>query len=266
MSNLIKRIIAGIFGIPLLLYISYEGGYLLLGLTLILNTIAMWEFCSMFEKKEIYTLKILTVAAADTLLVFSVNSSGISEQLILNILFCGILFITFEIFRKEKRSPINPAISAFGLLYITVPFILMNFLQSQSVKLIIVFIFILIWTCDSMAYFGGRMFGKRKLSDISPNKTWEGSVTGFIFTVIISVLLHFIFPNEITIYKAVSIGILIGIFSQTGDLFESMIKRYCGVKDSSNLIPGHGGILDRFDSLIFVVPVIFILLSVLKGF
>lgn len=110
------------------------------------------------------------------------------------------------------------------------------------------------------------MFGKRKLSDISPNKTWEGSVTGFIFTVIISVLLHFIFPNEITIYKAVSIGILIGIFSQTGDLFESMIKRYCGVKDSSNLIPGHGGILDRFDSLIFVVPVIFILLSVLKGF
>ena len=115
-----------------------------------------------------------------------------------------------------------------------------------------------------MAYFGGRKFGKHKLSSVSPNKTREGSVTGFIFTVIISLVLHFIFPNEITIYTAVIIGILTGIFSQIGDLFESMIKRYCGVKDSSNLIPGHGGILDRFDSLIFVVPVIFIYLSLIE--
>ena len=129
-----------------------------------------------------------------------------------------------------------------------------------------IILFILIWTCDSMAYFGGRMYGKNKLSSISPNKTWEGSFTGFIFTVIISVVLYYVFPTDITLSNFIVIGVITGIFSQIGDLFESMLKRYCGVKDSSNLIPGHGGILDRFDSLIFVVPVIFILLSVLKRF
>lgn len=264
MSNLTKRIIAGIFGIPLLLYISYSGGYLLLGLTLILNTIALWEFLTMFERKEIYTLKIFTIFTADALLAFSVLSTGISILLFHNILFYIIIFITMEIFRKDKRNPLNPVISIFGLFYITIPFILLNFLQSESVKLIIVIIFILIWICDSMAYFGGRMFGKHKLSSISPNKTWEGSVTGFIFTVIISVVLHYTLPTDITLSNFIVIGVITGIFSQTGDLFESMLKRYCGVKDSSDLIPGHGGILDRFDSLIFVVPAIFLYLSFLK--
>lgn len=264
MSNLSKRIIAGIFGVPLLLYISYSGGYLLLGLTLILNSIALWEFLSMFERKEIYTIKIFTIFAADALLAFSVFSTGISILLFLNILFYIIIFITIEIFRKEKRNPLNPVISIFGLFYITVPFILLNFLQSESFKTIIVIIFVLIWICDSMAYFGGRMFGKHKLSSISPNKTWEGSFTGFFFTVIISVFLFYALPTDITLSNTIVIGVITGIFSQTGDLFESMLKRYCGVKDSSDLIPGHGGILDRFDSLIFVVPAIFLYLSFLK--
>ncbi|MBK8982586.1 MAG: phosphatidate cytidylyltransferase [Ignavibacteria bacterium] len=261
MSNLSKRVIAGIFGIPVLIFASYKGGIYLIVLTLILNSIALWEFCSMFEKKEIFPMKILTVITADIILILPAGFPGFANSFYLffyYILISALTFSSAEIFRKEKRSPLNPAISVFGIVYITFPFIMINFLQSLSFQMIIVFMFILIWTCDSAAYFGGRFFGKRKLSEISPNKTIEGSVAGFVFTIIVSLILHFIFPDEINLTDAVVIGILTGIFSQTGDLFESLIKRYCGVKDSSLIIPGHGGILDRFDSLLFVTPAVVI--------
>lgn len=135
---------------------------------------------------------------------------------------------------------------------------MLNELLKMSDINIVIYIFILIWTCDSAAYFGGRKFGKHQLSKISPNKTWEGSAAGFIFTVMISLLIHFMFPEKLNITDAIATGLIVGIFSQAGDLFESLLKRYCGVKDSSGIIPGHGGILDRFDSLIFSAPVVFI--------
>ena len=259
MSNLSKRVIAGIVGIPVLIFASYKGGIYLMVLSLILNSIALWEFYSMFEKKDLFPMKILTVITADIILILPAGFPGFANSFYLffyYILMSALILSSAEIFRKEKRSPLNPAVSIFGIVYITLPFIMINLLQSLSFQMILVFMFILIWTCDTAAYFGGRFFGKRKLSEISPNKTIEGSITGFVFTIIVSLIMHFIFPEEIKLTDAVVIGILTGIFSQTGDLFESLIKRYCGVKDSSQIIPGHGGILDRFDSLLFVTPAV----------
>ena len=101
------------------------------------------------------------------------------------------------------------------------------------------------------------MFGKRRLSSISPKKTWEGAIAGFIAAIASVLFLRVFLKDSVPIPMALGIGFLIGVIAQMSDLAESMIKRSVGVKDSSNLLPGHGGILDRFDSYIFLAPVIY---------
>lgn len=181
------------------------------------------------------------------------------------ILLAGIILIcSAEVFRA-KHNPLNSVVSVFGLFYAAVPFLLLTKIIYYGQFNYIIYIFILIWTCDSMAFFGGKFLGKHKLSAISPKKTWEGSVTGLVFTLIASYLFYYFSDGKLTLVDAIVLGLIIGIFSQIGDLFESLFKRKLNVKDSSHIIPGHGGVLDRFDSLIFVSPLIFIYLTYFKN-
>ena len=123
-------------------------------------------------------------------------------------------------------------------------------------------IFAAIWVCDSSAYFAGRAFGKHKLFPrVSPNKTWEGAVAGCVAAVLVCMLFQRFFLPYLALRDAVICGIIVGVFGQIGDLAESLLKRDAGVKDSSTLIPGHGGALDRFDSLLFVAPLLFFYLD-----
>jgi phosphatidate cytidylyltransferase len=112
--------------------------------------------------------------------------------------------------------------------------------------------------CDTAAYFIGRTWGKHLLAPtISPKKTWEGAIAGLIASVIVSVLLGILFSLPLQIWELIVLGIIISVIAQCGDLVESLLKRYAGVKDSGNLLPGHGGILDRIDSYILLGPVIY---------
>lgn len=123
-------------------------------------------------------------------------------------------------------------------------------------------VFASIWMCDSAAYFAGRAFGKHKLFPrVSPNKTWEGAVAGFIFAVGTFLLARALVLPYLSPFSAIVCGVIVGLFGQLGDLIESLLKRDAGVKDSSALIPGHGGILDRFDSLMFVAPLLYLYLD-----
>ena len=123
-------------------------------------------------------------------------------------------------------------------------------------------VFVLIWTNDTFAFLVGKNFGKHKLLErISPNKTIEGFVGGMVFTFLVSLLLASQFDTSLTIVQWIVIAGIVSIFGVLGDLIESMFKRQAGVKDSSNFIPGHGGFLDRFDSVIFAAPFIFIYLQ-----
>jgi phosphatidate cytidylyltransferase len=123
-------------------------------------------------------------------------------------------------------------------------------------------IFISIWACDSGAYFAGRAIGRHKLFPrVSPNKTWEGAIAGFLAAVLAFLLCRQLLLPYLAMRDAVVCGALVGIFGQIGDLAESLLKRDAGVKDSSTLIPGHGGVLDRFDSLLFVAPLLFFYLD-----
>jgi len=130
---------------------------------------------------------------------------------------------------------------------------------------LIISIFITIWICDSAAFFLGTAFGKHKLFPrVSPKKSWEGSIAGFIFALLTMIALKYIILYSFSFVDALITGIIIGSVGQIGDLVESLIKRDAGVKDSSNLIPGHGGIFDRFDSLMLSSPVIYLYLSYFK--
>ena len=117
----------------------------------------------------------------------------------------------------------------------------------------------IIWICDTAAYHVGMAVGRHKLFPrVSPNKSWEGAVAGFVFAVLAALAAKFLVLGYLTVANAVVLGLLVGTLGQVGDLFESLLKRDAGVKDSSNLLPGHGGILDRFDSLLFVAPAAYI--------
>jgi phosphatidate cytidylyltransferase len=119
-----------------------------------------------------------------------------------------------------------------------------------------------IWICDSAAYFVGRAIGKHKLFPrVSPNKSWEGAIAGLVGAILWFVAARALFLPYLTLTSALVCGAIVGIFGQLGDLAESLLKRDAGVKDSSNIIPGHGGILDRFDSLLLVSPLVFLYLD-----
>ena len=255
-----KRILVGIFGIPLLLYIIYLGGIYFFVLTLILNFFCLYEFYISFRSKNIFPLKYFSILISYLLIGLAYKQ----DPLVLAILMLFIItLIVIEIFRKEnKRSLLNPVIGTFGIFYITVPFMLLNIMETDF-KLIL-YLITLIWVCDIFAYFTGKFLGKHKLTTISPNKTIEGAIGGFVFTLIVSFAFHFIIPDFIRMQDSLICGIIIGVFGQIGDLFESMIKRYTEIKDSSEIIPGHGGVLDRFDSLIFVTPIIYVYFNFLR--
>ncbi|MFH2004311.1 MAG: phosphatidate cytidylyltransferase [Bacteroidota bacterium] len=126
----------------------------------------------------------------------------------------------------------------------------------------IITIFATIWICDTAAYFGGKFLGKHKLFErVSPNKTWEGAIAGFLFAIVAAVAAKYFLLEYFTLQDAIVLGVIVGIFGQLGDLVESLLKRDAGIKDSSSLIPGHGGVLDRFDSLLFVSPVFYLYLD-----
>jgi phosphatidate cytidylyltransferase len=123
-------------------------------------------------------------------------------------------------------------------------------------------IFISIWVCDSAAYFAGRAFGRHTLFErVSPKKTWEGAIAGFVGAIAAFVLMKELALPYLTFGQSLVCGVIVGVFGQLGDLVESLLKRDAGVKDSSSLIPGHGGVLDRFDSIMFVSPLLFLYLD-----
>jgi phosphatidate cytidylyltransferase len=116
-----------------------------------------------------------------------------------------------------------------------------------------------IWICDTAAYFGGLSMGKHRLFlRVSPKKSWEGAVWGFAGAVATMVLFQYTLLPYLAFHQAIIMGVIIGIFGQVGDLIESLLKRDADVKDSSGLLPGHGGVLDRFDSLIYVSPILYL--------
>ncbi|MCF8368224.1 MAG: phosphatidate cytidylyltransferase [Bacteroidales bacterium] len=176
----------------------------------------------------------------------------------------GMLGIIFSALTFLNRTSIKQNISGLllGLVYIALPLALgqylFDFQAGESSFHLLLGLFIILWINDSLAYVTGSLFGKHKLAPgISPKKTWEGAIGGLLFSLVGTYGMSF-FLSDINLSDWLSIAGIVIILGTFGDLFESYLKRKAGIKESGNIMPGHGGILDRIDSLLFALPAVFI--------
>lgn len=178
-----------------------------------------------------------------------------------------ILVFMYIILTNLKRTIVDVAITVFSLVYIPFMFSFLKLiLMMPNGRFLILYVFIAAFASDTFAYFIGTKFGKNKLCpEISPKKTIEGSIGGILGVIICYIILTYVgneyFNMNMNIIYMLMAGIIAGIAGQFGDLSASAIKRYCKIKDFGNIIPGHGGILDRFDSMLFVAPIMYMFLK-----
>lgn len=248
------RIITAVVGIPIVIAALWVGGWAWYALFAVMAVLGLYEYVRMLGQAEIQVPPLLSLLLMLTLL------AGIGSGLV-NIavaLFAGLALLVGAMVLAYPRFHVNGvAFGFFGAVYI-------GFNLAWGVRLeaspqafgLMMFIFLLTWSSDIGGYFVGRGMGKRKLSpQLSPNKTWAGAIGGLLFSVLAAVLYCRLYPAlGIGAPAAALFGAAGSVAAQFGDLFMSGVKRFCGVKDSGNILPGHGGILDRFDGFLLVLP------------
>jgi phosphatidate cytidylyltransferase len=275
-SELTRRIIFAVIAAPASIGVVYLGDWALAIVLSVLAALGAWEFFRMARETGTLPLEPAGIVLA-ALLPIAVHAQRLGVYtLSLTAIVCMILvlFASSIWLRGPLGKPLSSvSITAFGVLY---PGLLSyiyavryhNYAVGAAAGTALVFLPILLtWSTDVGAYAFGRLFGKRKLiPSVSPGKTVEGAAGGLGLTILICLLyVRFILMPYaqlgLTIQGAVLFAIVVSVAAQVGDLAESLLKREAGVKDSSRILPGHGGILDRFDSLLFVMPIAFLLLG-----
>jgi phosphatidate cytidylyltransferase len=293
MNETLKRLISGVVYITLLLFsilYSTESFILLFGIFLV---IATFEFCNLVKINKILPLSLVSLSytAISLLSYYKTETdnylSNLREQPIqlgididqLNLALlaiCLLIFIKCLIFLFDNKEQIVSPVWKYLYLvgYILLPFIFIvkiSFGINDYNPKIIIGLFILIWTNDTFAYLVGKSIGKHKLYErISPKKTIEGFLGGVAFAIFAGYLISklYIKPNpnfsDTSILIWTMIALIVGVFGTIGDLIESKFKRIAEVKDSGKIMPGHGGILDRLDSVIFVAPIVYLFYQILS--
>lgn len=273
MGELTKRVLVAIFGIPLVVFLIFKNSWYFLILLIVISGVALWEFYGIQSRNEIKPQKYAGILLSLLLLILN-HLQNYTALFILAVFGAVWIFIS-EMLRMRKNAGANMAFTFLGIIYIPVLLGLMINLR-RMVELDLYsdtthagFYFLMsviasIWICDSFAYGFGSWFGKHKLiPKVSPNKSVEGSVAGYIGGVLAFWLVMVLDILPIGWLEIFLFGSVVGIIGQLGDLVESWFKRDAGVKDTSALFPGHGGMLDRFDSLIMVTPVMLVVVYLL---
>ncbi len=276
---MLTRIITAVICIPIAIFIVTQGGWLFGAAVLFLALVAWHEIASMAAGQDIHVYHLTS-----GLPVFLLVLAGCARQtrLFLPILTLGTLAILSEGLYKhcrqgEKNWERQTSFSLFALLYAGLLFAHFPLLRNSGLQpetwlglsftkgeLLLWMVLLGTWASDTFAYFFGRAFGKHKFCSVSPKKSMEGAAAGFIGAVAVTAWIaasgmHYPWT------EAIILGLGVGIFAPLGDLIESILKRSFAIKDSGKLFPGHGGVLDRFDSLLFAVPVIYYLLILFAG-
>lgn len=285
MNNLTQRILTGIVGAAVLITGMVWNVYSLIIVLYLLSLLIHVEYLRTVQNikggklnlPELY-LNVLTgliVFSIAPLLLLNKNAVEYSAILLLPVF---SLFFIYELFAKRENPFQQIGLNILGIFYCVIPFALLllitntlkleleeeNPAQRNEAYFFILGYFLIVWTHDSMSYFAGRSFGKHKLFErISPKKTWEGFIGGLVFSIgaayLISMYLNFLEANHWII-----IAIIISVFGTLGDLVESMLKRSMQLKDSSSILPGHGGFLDRFDATLIAAPFVWLYVVILQ--
>lgn len=260
------RAITGFFFISVLIGAVLLGPLAFVCLFSLIATCCVYEFYRMMRRQDTQPLLMLGVvlAAFGHVLFGIVVLSDVPYSVLSFALIAISLPFIATLFRKTVNPVQDLAYSLFGLLYAAVPFtffIGLGFVFGTYNAHIPLGFLILLWTNDTGAYLVGRSFGKRKLFErISPNKTWEGLLGGVLLAMVSSVFISHYF-GIFSLFHWLCMALIIGVFGTLGDLVESMLKRNVGVKDSGNMLPGHGGLLDRFDGLLMAAPFVYLFLQ-----
>lgn len=268
-SNLLARTVTGAVYIAIVLSGILTNSVMIVGFVFaIFAAQANFEFQSIVGINRKRLMLKIVHALMTMLLFYIIFVSGMKDipfrQLLILILpypAYYMFYLIAEMYRNRERPIYEVAMAFFGHIYIALPLGLMMLLctdintgtaGSTSRTFWLLPIFVFVWLNDTGAYLVGSKLGKHKLFErISPKKTIEGFIGGTVFTLIGGAIFHYAYPEVTSLFNWLILAILVAVFATWGDLFESYIKRTYGVKDSGNILPGHGGILDRIDSILF---------------
>lgn len=278
MSSLAIRTISALVYGPIMLVCAWFGGIYLQILLTIVSVLGIREFCNLLQRHKNIELPFPLLVIATVVINWYVFFFGL-HHIIFIFIFLIVIFISRDIFSGNTQNSLKRvSVGVFCLLYfpllIEFMFLISELGTSRHMgNLYLLLLLALIWLTDTMAYFVGVKFGKhRKIFEASKKKSIEGFLAGFgsafIFAYLINLLFTLIFSYPILEkwQDIIAYGIVVGVFGQLGDLMESILKRDLQVKDSSNLIPGHGGILDRYDSLLISATFLYVYFIFIRNF
>jgi phosphatidate cytidylyltransferase len=256
-----KRWITGLVALPILIYLIYTGGIAFASLIAVAAILALWEFFRIAYHSPENTVKkpVIAIGFLTGVSMIGVAFQYSAEMLIAvigaNIIISSIIFLFF--FKSDFQIIENIRTQVHGIIYIPLSLSILVLIRNGVDGIAwISFLLAIIFAGDISAFYCGTYFGRHKLSpSLSPGKTIEGSIGGFLANILVGCVFKFLlFPN-LSWGICIFFFILIGAAGQVGDLFESALKRMAGVKDSGIILPGHGGILDRIDALLFATPI-----------
>lgn len=266
----IKRIISGIILFPLLAILLVFGNKYLVDVFIsVVAIMSIHEFYKAFKGKAKPITWVGYLISALICFIHLVSLEYVLPVITLAILFSLLVLFTQVVLTNMKTNIKDIAISLLGICYIPFFLVFLPLIRDnlQDGRILLWYVFFISWGTDIFAYFIGRKFGKHKFTEISPNKSIEGCIAGLFGSILLSVIYTIICNSvwnlNINYLYILGVAIFLSIISQIGDLAASSIKRYCKIKDFSNLIPGHGGLLDRIDSVIFILPFAYFLLSII---
>lgn len=257
MNNILVRAISGAVFVVIIIGSIYYDVYSALSCLAAFALLGLREFYQLFRSSDkvsvspvLGTTVGMTLFLAFALYFISIISLPLAVVIVIPTLFISLLA---ELWRKKENPILNLGVHFLGIFYVAVPFTMMFFIRTHHAH-ILIYMFLLIWSNDTFAFLTGKMMGKTKLFErISPNKTWEGTIGGVVMTIAVSILIAFFTQTAYGFW--IPAAVLIALSAIFGDLLESLFKRSLNIKDSGNIMPGHGGILDRFDAALFAAPI-----------
>lgn len=267
MNNFTLRTITGAVFVIVIIGSVLIGHLVFASLFLIIAIAGYHEFAGICKLLNAYPSKIVgtLLAAATYILIAALNFKLLPVQTAYILLLVPVILLITEMYRSTSSSLLNAATSLLGIIWIVIPLALLSgfFNLEEEMKWretgLLLGFFLILWIYDSGAYIFGSIFGKHRMIErISPKKSWEGFIGGSLTGLLVAYLVSASFTG-LTVWEWLLTGITIIIFGTFGDLVESMFKRSAGVKDSGKILPGHGGILDRFDAVFIASPVVYVL-------
>jgi phosphatidate cytidylyltransferase len=267
----LKRLISAVLGLPLVALIFIFGNKYLVDIAIsLIAVLALHEYFNCFkEKSGNKDLRWIAYISALLIAFLHIIPAEYETITILAIIPVSILVLFAQVIASNNKYNIKDiSITLFGICYIVIFLMYIPIIREmENGRILIWFIMIAAWGTDIFAYLVGKRIGKHKFTQISPNKSIEGCIAGtigaIVCIVIYAVICNNLWNTNINYIYIAIIGLILSLVGQIGDLAASSIKRYTGIKDFSNLIPGHGGILDRIDSVIFIAPFAYFLLMLI---